>query len=830
MKIKNKLLSLYASIAIIPLILMSLFVLSFYRNSLTEKSNEQMDNIMNQSVSYIDQLIDFSVSDLESLYGSVYLKNYVTSSEYTKLAFENSVYQTLQEFINHHSIYCKVDVVDHAGKNLIAVTNSKYNCDVQLKKINQNKKVVRIIDGKAYLILNKSLQYYTPISDPLKKPIKHYASLVLYIPLNNIYKLWESVDFSKTGNVYLIDSDFKVVSHSMVGLLGNKVKVKEKGLLRKIKFTRSSLIGVVVEESYKDIYSDISKLKYYIYGIGFFMCIIAILAIYYTAKSFAYPLVKLSNETKEIAKGYLNRELDSVDDRRDEVGDLYRNFDKMRIQLLDQHSIIKNISADEARGKVASQVAHDIKSPLSVLVSISEYAKDMKENDRILLRMAVQSIGDIANDLSLQSSKKESVDDLVRTEVSLMSALIEGLVSEKRIEYRSMESLTIASTINRNTYALFISVNPTTFKRVFSNLINNSIESFEGNGGDVQVQIEAFEGGAQVTVKDNGKGIPSDKLDSIFERGKSFGKERKENSGLGLCHAKESVESWGGTITVESEVGVGTEFTITLPLAKQPDWFLGRIILKQDKQFVIIDDDQSIHEIWKNRLGEAGASVQQMQHFSSADSFEKWIHATDKSDRYLFLFDYELLGSKKTGLDLIEEFQLQDQAVLVTSRYEEPSIRERCQKIGLKLLPKSLAGYVPIVKEASYVVPKQRVDCVFVDDNDLVRMNWERKAAEVGINILTFGNTTDFYAKLHLCDQDTVFFIDQHLNDGTYGLDTAKNLKQKGFHKIYMASGFDADELGVPKGIVKGCVGKKPPFDDLTVFNRAKQSEDDDER
>ena len=511
-----------------------------------------------------------------------------------------------------------------------------------------------------------------------------------------------------------------------------------------------------------------------------------------------------------------------------EVKTLSNKLSRMHSVMLENERQQSQINQLKAVSSLSEQVAHDIRSPLSVLSSISQGIKANNEHERTMLRMAIQSINDIANDLSAKS-KMDRQNFVEKKEVILISALIDSLVSEKRIEHRSKMNLNLTAALNLGTYGLFVNVNPTTFKRVFSNLINNSIESFTA-GGDVQLQLQSNEGFVQILVKDNGKGIPTDKLDSIFERGKSFGKERKENSGLGLYHAKESIESWGGTITVESEVGVGTEFTITLPLAKQPDWFLGRIILKQDKQFVIIDDDQSIHEIWKNRLGEAGASVQQMQHFSSADSFEKWIHATDKSDRYLFLFDYELLGSKKTGLDLIEEFQLQDQAVLVTSRYEEPSIRERCQKIGLKLLPKSLAGYVPIVKEASYVVPKQRVDCVFVDDNDLVRMNWERKAAEVGINILTFGNTTDFYAKLHLCDQDTVFFIDQHLNDGTYGLDTAKNLKQKGFHKIYMASGFDADELGVPKGIVKGCVGKKPPFDDLTVFNRAKQSEDDDER
>ena len=467
----------------------------------------------------------------------------------------------------------------------------------------------------------------------------------------------------------------------------------------------------------------------------------------------------------------------------------------------------------EEKLKLTTQVAHDIKSPLSVLVSISEETEGMPEQERIMLRMAVQNIRDIANDLSsksmnkqLEGSQSEGVD------IFLLSALIDTIISEKRIEYKSNQSINIQAQIDRNTYPLFAKLQPTTFKRVLSNLINNSIEAFDG-GGDVQVQLKAVEGWVQVVVKDNGKGIPADKLTSIFERGQSFGKDGKDNSGLGLFHAKESVQAWSGTIEVSSEEGVGTEFTLSLPLAKQPDWFLGEIVLQPGQDFVIVDDDQSIHEIWKNRLGEAGAAVRNMQHFSSADGFESWISKTADATQYIYLFDYELLGSSKTGLDLVEEFGLQEQAVLVTSRYEEQSIRDRCQKIGLKLLPKGLAGYIPIVKDDSFVSEQPKVDCVLLDDNPLIRMNWERKAAEAGLSILTFETSQGLFSKMELFNEETIFYVDQHLKDGTFGMDTAKKLKDKGFAKIYLASGFDADEIGESKGIVLGYVGKKPPFE-----------------
>ena len=58
--------------------------------------------------------------------------------------------------------------------------------------------------------------------------------------------------------------------------------------------------------------------------------------------------------------------------------------------------------------------------------------------------------------------------------------------------------------------------------------------------------------------------------------------------------------------------------------------------------------------------------------------------------------DYEIYGSKESGLDLIEELGLGAQAVLVTSRFDEAGIRGRCDRLGVKLIPKSMSGFVPI--------------------------------------------------------------------------------------------------------------------------------------
>ena len=58
--------------------------------------------------------------------------------------------------------------------------------------------------------------------------------------------------------------------------------------------------------------------------------------------------------------------------------------------------------------------------------------------------------------------------------------------------------------------------------------------------------------------------------------------------------------------------------------------------------------------------------------------------------------DYEIIGSPITGLDLIEELGIQNQSILVTSRYEDFLIQERCEILNVKLIPKSMSPFIPI--------------------------------------------------------------------------------------------------------------------------------------
>lgn len=119
-------------------------------------------------------------------------------------------------------------------------------------------------------------------------------------------------------------------------------------------------------------------------------------------------------------------------------------------------------------------------------------------------------------------------------------------------------------------------------------------------------------------------------------------------------------------------------------------------MLQADFRIYCLDDDLTIHQIWKERLEEVQASAKniEMLNFTSAIEFKKRVRSLDAQERTknVFLIDYELLDQNTNGLALIEELGLGQNAVLVTSHYEEPKIQLQCEKLNTKLLPKSLVN------------------------------------------------------------------------------------------------------------------------------------------
>ena len=368
----------------------------------------------------------------------------------------------------------------------------------------------------------------------------------------------------------------------------------------------------------------------------------------------------------------------------------------------------------EAISSITRQVAHDIRSPLSALNLVSGTLLEISEEKRLLIRNAVQRINDIANQL-LENSKHSSVSystsvinsqsKILNNElkIELLSSVIDSIVSEKRIQYRELQDVVIEADINQG-YGLFARVNTVELQRMISNLLNNSVEALNNAKGNIKVVIRGYSEVVNLIIQDDGCGIPEYLVNKLGKSEISYGKSNTESgSGLGLFHAKKTTENFGGKFEILSKEGLGTTIVINLPRAQAPHWFVQKITLNSQIHLASLDDDIAIHQIWKERLQSLNREkTNKITHFTftSGEEFKNWVLNQkiifEENENYLFLIDYELLGQPKTGLDIIEQLGIAKHSILVTSRYEELKIRERCEIMGIQIIPKTMAGFVPI--------------------------------------------------------------------------------------------------------------------------------------
>lgn len=488
---------------------------------------------------------------------------------------------------------------------------------------------------------------------------------------------------------------------------------------------------------------------------------------------------------------------------------------RLTLELEKAELELQKKEAQASLGALASQVSHDIKSPLSALDMVTSDLSGLPEDKRVLLRSAVGRVKDIANNLlqkNREIMKSNSGTTAIKIEKSqddkssqLLSSLIESIISEKRFQFQAKPGIEIISTINADSLGLFASVQATEFKRLISNLLNNAIEIL-GDIGKVEVSLAIKESQVELRVKDNGKGIPPEILKKLGQRGETHGKA--EGSGLGLYHARTSVESWGGSLKLESEVGKGTSVIINLPKALAPTWFVPELKFSNGLTIAVMDDDSSVKEIWRQRFEQMKFQEHQLDvhFFSNPDELETWFKASDKSKEAMFLLDYEIIGNKRTGLDVAEQLAISSKAILVSSRWEEKPVQDRCAKLGIRLIPKGLAGFVPV----SIRKPLEKLDAVLLDDDSMIINTWSSVARQHNKKLRAYYEPTEFFNALGDLDLSTPVYVDSNLRDGVKGQDLIPKIKALGFKEVYLATGYQPEEFKTIPGLT-AIVGKNPP-------------------
>jgi len=234
-------------------------------------------------------------------------------------------------------------------------------------------------------------------------------------------------------------------------------------------------------------------------------------------------------------------------------------------------------TASEQKGRFLSRLSHELRTPLNAILGFGEVMSHDREamlTARQLERMeyiqtSAQRLLNIVDEVMEITGADGRASFPVLLPVSITSAITDAVKATSAFSSERKVSISLDASAFSASEAL---ADRNALRRVLQELINNAT-LFNRAGGMINIRVESVSGQARISVEDTGKGIPADRLATVFEPFSQLhpGERGKSGSGLGLTMTKAIVQQMKGTIEVVSKVGHGSTFTIALPLYVKPD-------------------------------------------------------------------------------------------------------------------------------------------------------------------------------------------------------------------------------------------------------------------
>ena len=315
------------------------------------------------------------------------------------------------------------------------------------------------------------------------------------------------------------------------------------------------------------------------------------------------------------------------------------------------------IDISEAKTRFLASMSHEIRTPINAILgmnemilrenndaTIEEYSRNIKTSGKMLLML----VNDVLDFTKIESGKLE-----VKEEDFLMSDLLYDVVSLIK-ERTDEKNLALETKIADNVPNELIS-DEFRIRQILINFLNNAVKYTDDGTVTLEVGGSYIDDGYElkISVKDTGKGIREEDQEYLFDafsRADVKANANIEGTGLGLAIVKSIVDSMDGTVGVESEFGVGSEFWVKLPVKYKTEEFLGQDFMERkteqktaskkgsftapDARILAVDDNQSNLTIVKLFL-KRNAIVPDL-----CSSGEKAIELCKKNEYDLILMDH----------------------------------------------------------------------------------------------------------------------------------------------------------------------------------------------
>lgn len=292
--------------------------------------------------------------------------------------------------------------------------------------------------------------------------------------------------------------------------------------------------------------------------IGVTLSLIAIIgAGLYLGGNITRILHEIEQTAQEIAQGRFDKRIEIT--THDEVGRLGQTINYMASELQ---------ALSKVRTEFLSKVSHELRTPLTTIKLVTATLlrrRKLPDQERPLQIIDQQTdhLTRLVSDLLELSRLDTGRLDLQMASVDLVALATDVL---ERLQLHA-QNKDIDLSFDTQVTSVFVRVDQQRMMQILDNLIDNALKH-TALGGSIEVRVDQVGNTAELQVRDTGMGISKESLPRIFERFYQADPQRTTGAGLGLAVVKELVEAHGGTISVESTIGVGSTFTIVLPISE----------------------------------------------------------------------------------------------------------------------------------------------------------------------------------------------------------------------------------------------------------------------
>ncbi|MBX4270122.1 HAMP domain-containing histidine kinase [Clostridium estertheticum] len=250
------------------------------------------------------------------------------------------------------------------------------------------------------------------------------------------------------------------------------------------------------------------------------------------------------------------------------------------VDITNKKLLDETILSETLKTEFFSNLSHELRTPLNIILCtlqlLDTYTTGSEVNEKE--RKFKQYIGIMKQNCYRQLRLVNNMIDITKLDAGFFNLNLQNCNIVNVVESITMsvaeyiKTKSIKLIFDTDIEECIMSCDPEKIERVILNLLSNSIK-FTRSGGSMKVNMYDKGKNIIICIKDTGIGIPPDKLNIIFDRFRQVDRSltrKQEGSGIGLSIVKSLVELHGGTISVRSEYGKGTEFIIVLPIIVLP--------------------------------------------------------------------------------------------------------------------------------------------------------------------------------------------------------------------------------------------------------------------